>query len=216
MQTFLHSDLNSSVGGSPFSLNNMIVSDGVTSSNGVRKFFNIIAAPVNFVFPVGVSGKYTPATYAINTNGAVGYINVNPINNNHPAVLDPNNVLDYYWQIESSGITNFDGTLTLKYLSSDVRGTESDYIAARLLVPGTSWSKATPGPLTDNVDETTQTISFTIPAGTNNLNGDYTAGSDTAIPDDVPAYTSIMDGDWSDQTIWLPVGTCTSLPCGRP
>jgi hypothetical protein len=208
--------LNSIIGGSPFSLNKMIVSDGVSSSFGVRKFFNIIAAPTNFTFPVGVAGKFTPASFDINTNGSVGYISVNPINNYHPVVLDPSNVLNYYWEIESLGITNFDGSLTLKYLSSDVRGTESNYVAARLLVPGTSWSKATPGPLTDNVDETTHIISFSMPSGTNNLSGDFTAGSDSAIPDEVPVYSSITSGDWSDESIWLPVGSSPPCPIGGP
>ena len=207
--------LNSSIGGTPFSLNKMIVSDGVTSSKGLRKFFDITAIPVNFTFPVGVSGKYTPAVFNINSNGAVGYINVKPINSNHPGVLNPNNVLDYYWEIESSGITGFNGNLSLKYLSSDVRGTESSYVASRLLVPGNFWSKATPGPLTDNVDEATQQISFSY-SGTNNLNGDYTAGSDSAIPAEVPAYISIADGDWSDETNWLPVGTSPPCPLGGP
>ncbi|MBK7710437.1 MAG: hypothetical protein IPJ37_05460 [Bacteroidales bacterium] len=209
-------ELNSNIGGSPFTLNNMIISDGVASSLGVRKFFNIIASPTSFTFPVGVSGKYTPAILTINANSAVGYINVNPINNNHPAVVDPNSVLNYYWNIESSGITNFAGNFALKYMSSDVRGTESSYIAARLLLPGTSWSKATPGPLTDNVDESTQTIMFTMPTGTNNLNGDYTAGTDAAIPDDVPSYITISDGDWSDETIWAPVGGSDPCPVGGP
>ena len=207
---------NSSIGGSSFNLNNMIVSDGVASSLGVRKFFNIIAAPTNFTFPVGVTGKYTPAIFIINSNSAVGSIKINPINSNHPAVVDPNNVLHYYWQIESSGITNFDGNMTLKYLSSDVRGTESSYIATRLLVPGTLWSKATPGPTTDNVDELNQTITFNMPAGTNNLNGEYTAGTDAAIPDEVPTYVTMMDGDWSDESIWLPVGTSPPCPVGGP
>ncbi|HEX2969525.1 MAG TPA: hypothetical protein VHO46_10530, partial [Bacteroidales bacterium] len=208
--------LNSSILGAPFSLNNMIVSDGVTSSFGVRKFFNIISAPTNFTFPIGVYGKYTPATYSINANGSVGYINIQPVNNNHPSVVDAGNALNYYWEIESSGITNFDGTLSLKYLPSDVRGTESDYIAARLLVPGTYWSKATTGSSTDNVDESTQLITFPIPSGTNNLSGDYTAGSDPAIPDEVPAYVSISDGEWSDETIWAPVGASPSCPVGGP
>ena len=172
--------LNSNIGGAPFSLNKMIVSDGVISSRGLRKFFNISSIPASFTFPVGVSGKYTPATFTINSNGQVGYINVKPINSNHPGVLNPNDVLDYYWEIESSGITGFNGSLTLKYLSSDVRGTESSYVASRLLVPGNFWSKATPGPATDNVDETNQLITFSYPAGTNNLNGDYTAGSDNS------------------------------------
>jgi hypothetical protein len=206
----------SNITGSAFGLSNMIVSDGVASSQGVRKFFNVIAAPTVFTYPLGVSGKYTPATFTINANGAVGYINVKPVNNNHPAVVDPNNVLKYYWTIESSGITGFSGAISLKYLSSDVRGTESSYIAARLLTPGTSWSKATPGPTTDNVDESTQTIAFTMPAGTNNLNGDYTAGTDSAIPDDVPTYISVKDGNWSDQTVWAPVGAFPPCPVGGP
>ncbi len=208
--------LNSNIGGEPFSLNKMIVSEGVISSKGLRKFFNISAIPSSFTFPVGVSGKYTPATFTINSNGQVGYINIKPINSNHPGVLNTNEVLDYYWEIESSGITGFNGSLTLKYLTSDVRGTESNYVASRLLVPGNFWSKATPGPTTDNVDETTQLITFSYPAGTNNLNGDYTAGSDSAIPNEVPEYTSIADGDWSDETIWLPVGTSPPCPNGGP
>jgi hypothetical protein len=208
--------LNSNIDGNPFSLNKMIVSDGVISSKGLRKFFGITAIPASFTFPVGVSGKYTPATFDINSNGQVGYINVKPVNSNHPGVLNPDNVLDYYWEIESAGITGFNGNLSLKYMSSDVKGTESSYVASRLLTPGNFWSKATPGPTTDNVDETTQLITFSYPAGTNNLNGDYTAGSETAIPDEVPAYISIADGDWSDETIWLPVGTSPPCPNGGP
>ena len=203
--------LNCIIGGSPFSLNNMIVSDGVESSLGVRKFFPVISSTTDFVFPVGVSGKYTPANYTINSNGAVGYINVNPINTNHPAVLDPANVLKYYWQIESSGISGFDGSLVLKYMSGDVSGIESDYVATRLLVPGTYWSKATPGSATDNVDETLQQITFNMPSGTNNLSGDYTAGADDAISEEVPTYESNRDGDWSDETIWSPVGSSPFL-----
>ena len=30
----------------------------------------------------------------------------------HPAVKDPANALDYYWEIQSSGITGYNGTLS--------------------------------------------------------------------------------------------------------
>ncbi len=83
------------------------MSDGVTSSLGVRKFFT--AAPQSFTFPVGVAGKYTPAIFTITANATVGYINVNPIDEYHPSVSDPLNVLKYYWKIESSGISGFTG-----------------------------------------------------------------------------------------------------------
>ena len=204
------------IGNPGFSLNNMVLSDGVPSSSGVRKFFPVITTPTEFIFPIGVPGKYTPARYNINAIGTAGYINVNPINTNHPAVTNPASVLKYYWQIESSGISAFDGTLALKYISGDVQGVESDYVATRLLVPGTYWSKATPGSATDNVDELQQLINFYIPAGTNNLSGDYTAGTDDAISDEVPTYISNRNGNWSDETIWTPVGSSPACPVGGP
>ena len=62
---------NSNIIGTP-GLSRMILSDGVVSSPGVRKFFT--AAPQSFTFPVGVSGKYTPAQFTITANATVGYV----------------------------------------------------------------------------------------------------------------------------------------------
>jgi hypothetical protein len=207
---------NSTLGGAPFSLTKMIVSDGVASSLGLRKFFNTIAAPTSFTFPVGVTGKYTPAIYTLTANSTVGSITVNPINNNHPAVTDALNVLKYYWEIETSGVSNLTGNLVLQYLPGDVQGVESDYVAAQLLIPGTYWSKASPGPLTDNVDEVTHQITFSIPAGTNTLTGDYTAGNDLALPNEVPTYQTNTNGNWTDNTIWDAVGSSPPCPAGGP
>ena len=191
----------------------MIMSDGVTSSRGVRKFFSAI--PQSFTFPVGVAGKYTPAIFTITANGSIGYINVNPIDNNHPSVLDPLNVLRYYWKIESSGISGFDGNLVLQYLPGDVLGVESNYVAARLELPGNYWYKAPPGPATDNVNEALHQITF-ISAASSNLSGDYTAGNYNAIPDELTEYRSNKDGYWSDNTIWTPVGSSPPCPLGGP
>jgi hypothetical protein len=206
----------SSISGSPFSSSKMIKTDGVASSAGLKKFFPVIASTTPFTFPVGVSGKYTPAVFSITANGSIGYINVNPINAYQPTVLDPTKVLDYYWNIASSGITGFNGSVALGYSQGDVSGTEASYVAAYLLLPGTYWTKATVGAATDNVNETTHKVSFIFPAGTSNLNGDYTAGEDPAILTQIPTYISNKNGSWSDNTVWTPVGSSPPCPVGGP
>lgn len=204
----------SKIGGAPFDLTKMITTDGAPSSEGIRKVFNP-GSEANFIFPVGVSGKYTPATFNITTSSTLGSISVSPVNTSHPAVLDASRVLKYYWKIHSTGLTGFSSTYTLQYVAGDVNGSESDYVAASLLQPGDSWSKAMPGSATDNVDENLHIIKFSTNASSN-ITGDYTAGEDTALPDDVPTYRTIKDGDWSDNTIWSPVGGTFPCPSGGP
>ena len=204
---------NSAIDGASFGLTKYIKSEGVISSLGVRKFFT--NTPQTFTFPVGVSGKYTPADIDITASATVGSININPVNNYHPSVIDPDSVLKFYWQIESSGISAFDGTLLLQYITGDVYGTESDYVAARLELPSNIWNKAPVGPATDNVDETNNQITF-VYSGSNNLNGEYTAGEDTAIPGEVPTYQTNKDGNWSDPAIWTPLDLSPPCPAGGP
>ena len=204
---------NSLINGAPFGVTKMIRSDGVTSCFGVRKFFT--ASPQTFTFPVGVAGKYTPVIYTILASSTVGSIKVNPIDNYHPSVTDPPNVLKYYWQIESAGISGFNANVVTEYMQEDVFGTESDYVAARLEQPGNYWYEALPGPSTDNVDETNNQITFTFTSASN-LNGDYTAGNNLAIPGEVPTYQSNKNGNWSDVSIWTPVNTIIPCPSGGP
>lgn len=204
------------ISGSSFSATKMIMTDGVATSLGLTKFFPVITSTKTFTYPVGVSSKYTPAVYTINANGSIGYIKVAPVNSYQPTVLDPTKVLNYYFSIASSGITGFDGKLVLNYLSTDVNGTEANYVAGWLQLPGTYWSKAAVGSSTDNVNEATHQITFPFPAGSNNLNGDYTAGEDAAIPNQIPTYISNKSGSWSDNTIWTPVGASPACPVGGP
>jgi hypothetical protein len=108
----------SSIGGSPFSDTKMIKTDGVSSSSGVSKFFNTGAA--TFTFPVGVTGKYTPADFDITANTSLGYyINLTPVNQYAPSVMDPNNVLKYYWRVQSSGLAGFTANAQLYYNSGN-------------------------------------------------------------------------------------------------
>jgi hypothetical protein len=209
-QYLLTLGVNSNIEGSSFGTTKMIASDGVFSNVGIKKFFSLYSGPgQTFTYPLGTAAKYTPAVLNYTSNSNVGSIRINNINDNHPGVLDVNNVLQYFWEVESSGVDGFSGNLVLKYKDGDVRvtgsNTEADYIAARLLIPGTSWIKAAPGSGTDNVDESGDSITFNF-TSTNNLSGEYTAGIDPAIPDNVPEYTSIANGVWSDETNWLQTG----------
>lgn len=192
--------VNSTILGAPFDENKMIASDGVFSNVGISKIFSDTDDGTLFTFPLGTSGKYTPAVLTLTQIGTTGSFRINNINSNHPSAIHPTDVLDYYWEVESSGITGFTGSLELNYLEEDVQvtgtNTEADYIAASLLLPGTSWTK------TDAVDETANTITFSYPA-VNSLTGEYTAGIDTALPDQVPEFISVNSGNWSNPLNWF-------------
>ncbi len=204
---------NSNIGGTSFGSSKMIITDGVFSDVGITKIFG--AGPKSFTFPIGVNGKYTPAELTITANASIGSIRVNNINSRHPGIVDPNNVLQYFWEVESSGITGFSGSMILNYSVNDVLGgPESNYVDARLIVPGTSWQKGATG--ADQVDEINHRITFNFPAGTSNLNGEYTAGNDLAIPDAVPVYTTNSDGNWNDPSIWTQTSGDPFILTGGP
>ncbi|HLN20026.1 MAG TPA: hypothetical protein VK213_02990, partial [Bacteroidales bacterium] len=202
----------SNLEGAPFGINNMIQSDGVISNFGTRKFFPAAYAGT-FTFPSGVSGKFTPAIFTITGSPTAGSIRVNPVNNTHISCIDPANALKFYWQIESNGITAFNADLALKYLESDIAGTESNYVSAKLEKPGNYWRKALASD--DHVDEATNLITFHY-LGDNNLNGEYTAGNYDAFPGEVPTYQSVGTGNWSDAANWINVAPSPPCPVGGP
>jgi hypothetical protein len=206
---------NTAIEGSGFNNTKMISSDGVFSNVGIRKYFGIYSGPATvFTYPLGTSGKYTPVAMTYTNNGSVGYIRINNINDNHPGVLDPTNVLDYYWEVSSFGITNLQASVVFNYNELDVLVTggnlESGYIGASLILPGTSWAKI------DNVDETANTVTFDYSSGVNGITGEFTAGIDPALPDEVPEYTSIATGDWSDKDNWIHTGGTPYILTGAP
>ena len=204
---------NSNVVGTNYGSNKMIISDGAYSNAGIKKVYGTYSGVDRTdIIPMGTSGKYTPAYLTYSSISHVGTIRINNVNRSHPGVLDAANVLQYYWEVESFGIDGFTGNLKLSYLNSDVAGTrENEYVAARLLTPKTSWSKASAGTSTDMVDETNDLITFTY-SGSNNLSGEYTAGIDDAIPINVPEYTSKNTGNWSNNNNWENTGG-DAYPC---
>ncbi len=190
-----------------FGIGNMITTNGVYSNKGVKKVISSGDTPA-FTFPIGVNGKYTPVLIDLSASDNAASVQVHPVNYKHPANIDGTHVLDYFWAVESEGLSNASGTLGFTYVEEDIQGDESEYYAARLLVPGTSWTK------NNTVDEDNNLISFTVSG--NNISGEYTAGKDTSFPDNVPEFTSISNGDWSNKNIWTQTGGDAYSLSGAP
>lgn len=225
-----------------FSENNMIQTNISFTDAGVKKLYPAIvpADNFNFTYPIGSEGKYTPVDFEISEMDAGGYIRVRGANEMHPTIInddepcqeihDTSNVLKYHWLLEASGATNFTGTANMKYYNEDYQldnsktGTSytvSDYITARLLLGSSLWNKFGP----DSFDENNQLLTFNFTnTDDDGISGEYTAGIEDqagtcegAIPDEVPSYISIKDGDWTDVSTWdtYPVSG-GSIPAGGP
>lgn len=173
----------------------------------------------SFVFPMGTDNgneserKYLPTEFFIANNSGGGSIRVIPVNSLHITLEDDpareDKVLNQYWNVSSSGISNFTALQRNHYTEDAVKdaGIESDYIGARLLSDGT-WEKFTEEATEDGdipviVDESDHFINFTH-SNVNDISGDYTAGVDNSIPDVVPLYTSIKENaNWTDTDAWV-------------
>jgi len=195
-----------------FSKDRMIVSNGAISDKGIKRALPS-GSPANFTIPIGVFGIYTPVLVSSLTLSGSGYINVRPVNIVHPTVIDPDNALQYYWNLQTSGFTSFKGALGFSYDQSDVKvngtNSESDYIPAYL--NGVIWAKFGP----ENIDTYNNSIGFNFQTS-ENLSGDFTAGINAALPDNVPVFYSTKAGNWEDKTVWLreDLQPVTSYPNG--
>ncbi len=196
----------------PFSVNNMIQTNSSFVDSGIGKQF-LAGFNQDFVFPVG-QAFYTPVTFDFGTPGntfgaTTGILTIRPSNEYHPTINDGNeltspndinNVLQYYWTVEASGITGMITDMTLVYdqsdaLSLDAGFDESDYIAARILTFNNPTSEINKFTDASAVDESTNTIIFNFPGvGDNSISGDYFAGIDDAIPNNVATYIAANGG----------------------
>ena len=191
----------------PFDEANMIQTYISFTDAGIKKYFPYITATESFVYPIGSTGKYTPVTLDINTQGNTagdeGYIRVKAANEPHISIpaADQDRVLQYNWTLDAGGITNFDATGVMKGETDDILGDGSLYIAAKLLDSDEGyWERGTDY---NEFNETTAELYFDFD-GTDDLgiDGDYTAGERDAIPEKVQTYISVADGSWDDANIW--------------
>ncbi|MDD6002002.1 MAG: hypothetical protein PUC50_07420, partial [Bacteroidales bacterium] len=172
-----------------------------TSNNGVRKIFSGNESQVHI--PMGVSGKYTPATINVSAITPKSVLTIKPVNAYHSTILNykkgypqwledgpMNNALSFYWRVFAEGVENFVGNLTFKDDYDDYHAVNknnpnypdfpSHYVAARLLSNKTKWDKL---PILDDDPSFDQGV---IIFDSNNgyfdmkndatISGDYTAG----------------------------------------
>jgi hypothetical protein len=195
-------------GDDDFSATNMIQTNTSFTDNGVQKTFpQMSSGSYEFTYPMGSNGKYTPATITVNANdNNTGTIVVKPADEYHPSVIDETDVLQYYWDVDADGISGLTGKIVFQYqpddvaLNADSAYTIDDYITACLLDDSDGeWSKYDNSYVDGDNNELTFNFSGNDDSG---VRGDYTAGVDNAIPDEVISYITISDGDWDDEAIW--------------
>ncbi|MDG5801051.1 hypothetical protein QA597_11835, partial [Marinilabiliaceae bacterium ANBcel2] len=187
----------------------MIMLNGVLSDQGVRKLYSV-ESNSEFLFPLGVQGKYTPVAYTIMDNSESGSITVRPINERHPAVSDLDvNELSYYWSVNAEGFNDFEVIHNYYYNQEDVNGDENDYILGRYDYEDYVWSA-----LDDVVDINNNKIEFS----SDYITGEYTIGYPSNF-DSKPILYSREDGNWNDENTWSlnPGGSVANLtPDGNP
>lgn len=198
------------VAANAFSSTNMVQTNLSFTDAGIMKY--IPAGAITVVFPIGSGGKYTPVTLNV-TNNILdnGYIRVKASDEAHVTVLDKNNVLNYNWTLEASGVSAFTGNAVMQAIPTDAKVSApnviDNYIAARILSGSIDWNKLSNivegSTLIEGYDKTNHRLVFRF-SNTNAtlINGDYTAGIENAIPDQVPSYSTVSNGNWSNKMTW--------------
>ncbi|MCP4460628.1 MAG: T9SS type A sorting domain-containing protein [Cytophagales bacterium] len=221
--------------GGGFSSTNMVETRRSFTDAGVKKTYNGTAASP-FTYPIGSGDKYTPVIIALTQNSqTTATISVRAADEPHPNVqedvdvpefVDQDNVLQYYWEVTSAGMTDFIGSLEFTYEGTDAYVTSpftlDDYHTARLLPDASdNWNKLSTGFKYQSVDgENTVTFTLSSAATDDEIGGDYTAGIEDAVPDQVQTVTSIVSpsGDWTTTGSWdtgaVPTGAIVIIDAG--
>ncbi len=129
-------DLTVYAGGAIIGTGNSSSKDDFSSSNmivisGTGDLIRGIEADGNYLYPIGtnsVTPEYSPVNleFVSGTYDSGAYVSANTVNSKFIANQSLTNYLNRYWDINSSGISDFSATVTCYYLSGDVVGTESD------------------------------------------------------------------------------------------
>ncbi|WP_456461644.1 LamG-like jellyroll fold domain-containing protein [Reichenbachiella sp.] len=206
--------------GGGFSSSKMVQTRRSFTDAGVIKVYNGTAASA-FTYPIGSGNKYTPVVITLTQNSETNAtIAIRAADEPHPNVqedvdspefVDQDNVLQYYWEVTSSGMTDFIGNLTFTYFGSDAYVTSpftlNDYNTARLLPDASdTWNKLETGFNYQSRDGSNTLVFDIISAtGDSGIGGDYTAGVDGAIPNQVQTVTSNVSGgtgNWTTDGSW--------------
>jgi hypothetical protein len=203
---------NATIGGTT-GASNMIILNGVLSDRGIKKYF--ASGNTNaFTYPIGIAGKYTPATFDFSANSnSNGAITIIPVNDLHKSITtSPADYLNYYWDVN---LSDFGSAYTVNYRfdysDKDVHGNEANYIAQRYDAADNIWYSNRPtGTVTPASDY------FSYASVSNYLDGEYTVGQAYTAQ---PILYSITNGNWATVGTWSTTqggASCGCTPNGNP
>ncbi|MCW3805974.1 T9SS type A sorting domain-containing protein [Plebeiibacterium marinum] len=202
---------------SSFSEDNMIQTNISFTDAGIKKYFSAISSNTTFTYPIGSQGKYTPVVFSIGTLNEDASIRVKAADEHQPTVQEglgvmgsgeTDNVLQYYWILDAEGVSNIAASVVMQAQADDESTTgvynTGQYITARLRSRNSGiWDKYG-NAVSNDYNESTHELTFTLAGGNDQIDGDYTAGIDDAIPDQVAQYVSVKNGSWGDEDTWSP------------
>ncbi len=184
-----------SVTNTTFYKERMIVFDGTLSGgNVIKQYPQAMAQSRNFTFPIGVDTVYSPAIIEMTANYAAGaQLSLQLINDKHPQRLT-DNILNKYWKLQSTGITNIStSSYRFGYSDIDINGDINKYI---------------PGRYSDQWEINLGTNPIGKPSSTgiiitneNSIDGDWTAG-EPYVYYAGRVFFSITSGTWNDKFNW--------------
>src|SRR5690554_5609701 len=193
-----------------FGPGNMVQTNLSMTDSGILKY--LASGASSFDFPIGFDGKYTPVRLQVQTNSSSnGAIRVKPANEPHITVAPENRgqVLNYYWTLASTNLSSFSAKIEMeadKALARGVNADGSNYVLARIRSNDATWNKPMPDVFV--VDGTRVKLQFAL--NEDDFSGDYTAGVESAIPDQVATYRTKGNGNWT-APIWEKLNHATQL-----
>jgi hypothetical protein len=142
-----------------------------------------------------------------------------------PQIPDVANALSMFFTVDADNIgtglrMDMDFQYDDDYVNVSAGQNEADYIAARIYVDALSNDVIQKFPDPASVDETFNLIRFSYDAGNGSgdeedIDGDYFAGVDGAIPDIVPVYSTSQNMDVDNGNLYTPGPSTAPLLAGE-
>ena len=221
-----------------FVVSRMIQTAGNASDGGLEFF---IDNDGTYIYPLGVSGKYTPVDANISlTNSNTGFVQIRPVNDVLGTVAQTSDeILNYYWRVSHSGFGSSDlptiNSYTFTYDAGDASGgtPDTDYVAGKVL-DESPFTRAYEGAAGVQVDASTILFdglaqdddgSGSPGPGFTVENANYTAGEDPRFVGAPQTFytrkinnSSTTANAWSDPNSWSftetqgPANTAGEIP----
>lgn len=197
------------ISGSSFSSSKMIQASGNSSDGGLEMY---VDANETIFYPIGVPGKYTPATSAIQSFSDDGLVRIVPVNGvlQTTNLSGGSNILGFHWRASH---TNFSNPLPrvsyqFTYVDGDIGGAEVNYLPGKVS-DVSPFTRSLDGAADDIVTGSNlivfngATTSATFPgAGFTIETASYTAGETNRFNGTVRIFYTLSNGFWDQTSTW--------------